>query len=52
MSKQLLRSLPLIALELPYLTRGKDSNDAGPILGLKLLRCINNNESNGVSSIY
>ena len=50
--KQLSWCLPLVALELPYLSRSKNCHDAGPILGLKLLGRINDDETNGARGIY
>lgn len=39
--------LPLVALELPRLAGGEDGDDAAPVVGLELLRGVDEDEAQG-----
>lgn len=45
MLKEVTGVAPLVVLELPCLSRGKDRNDAVPVLGLELLGAFDENET-------
>lgn len=49
--KQLGRMLPLVALELPGLPRGKDGDDAGPVVGFELLGGVDDDEAEGAGGV-
>lgn len=51
MLEELIRLLPLVALELPYLARSEDSHHPRPILRLELFRCIHDDEADGARGI-
>jgi hypothetical protein len=50
--KQFCGLLPFIALELPYLTCGKDRYDTRPVFGLELFGGVDNDEAHGMSAVY
>ena len=51
MREQLRRLLPLVALELPSLTRSEDCNYTRPIFGLELLGCVDYDEADGAGGV-